>query len=158
MSQCTPTNRVKNQLPQGTGLSGFPTVNEVDSILQHFFNPGRALAEVSKSHNGWSAPASLWETDTNFHIEIEAPGVQSEQVDISVEKEQLTISLERSKEDSERNYLHNERSFGKVTRTVKLPETADFDSIEAKLDSGLLSLSIAKQPEAKPRKIEVKTS
>ncbi len=155
MPQCTPTNRVRNQLSQGTGLAGFPQLAEVDSVLQQFFGPGRP---VTNSKLAWQAPASLWETETDYHVEVEAPGVSSEHVDISVEKDELTISLERKVDETDRAYLHNERSFGTVTRTVKLPETADLETVEAKLNSGILSLTIAKRPEAKPRKIEVKTS
>lgn len=160
MPNCTPTNRVRNQLAQGSGLRGFSQLSDVDSMIQHFFGPGRPVAETSANQAAaaWSAPASLWETETHFHVKVEAPGVSSEQVDISVEKDELTISLERKAKEADLTYLHNERSFGSVTRTVKLPETADLESIEAKLDLGVLSLSVAKQPEAKPRKIEVKTS
>lgn len=124
---------------------------EVDTFFDHIFGqnaPRRAFS-------GWYAPASLWEAEDRLHLELDAPGVSREDVDITFDKGVLSITLER-KGAEDRQYMHNERGHGKVTRSVSLPETVDPESIEAELTDGVLHLSIAKLPTAQPRKIELK--
>jgi HSP20 family protein len=145
MSQCSPANRVNQFLP--TQLS------DVDSLLNHFFTPN-PRAQAARA--GWSTPASLFEDDDRLYIKIDAPGVTAEKVDITVENNQLSVTLERTNGEKPPQYVYNERRFGKVTRTLDLPDTVDPESIEAELTAGVLRVSIAKRPETLPRKVEVR--
>lgn len=122
---------------------------EVDSLFQHFFGPQAASAA------GWRAPASLWEDENRLYVELDAPGVSRESADVTYDKGTLSISLERSVPEG-RAYHHNERGFGRLTRSLALPESVDPESIEAELKDGVLTVSIAKRPEAQPKKIELK--
>lgn len=147
MSKCTPTNRV-NHLLRTPG-----TLTDFDSLLGQFFGPSsRALSTPS----GWQAPASLYEADDRLHVELDAPGVASENVEVTFENGRLAVSLDRPKAEDAPEYVYNERRFGKVVRTLDLPDTVDPDSIEAQLTDGVLRVSIAKRPETQPRKIEIK--
>jgi HSP20 family protein len=135
-------NRLGQLLP-----AGFP---EFDNLFNHFFR----AEEVGM----WRAPASIWEADNSFHIEIDAPGVAKEDVELTFDKGALQITLERNAPSGERTNWHNERGYGKVSRSVSLPDTVDPNSIAAELTNGVLHVTIAKVPEAQPKKIEVKVS
>ncbi|MEM6330215.1 MAG: Hsp20/alpha crystallin family protein [Planctomycetota bacterium] len=122
---------------------------EVDNLVEHFFG------HPSSWSAGWQAGASLWEADDRLHLDIDAPGVAREGVDVTYDKGVLTVKLDRPAPEG-RKFHHNERGFGSVSRSVSLPETVDPDTIEADLTDGVLHISIAKTPEAQPRKIELR--
>ena len=144
MSKCTPTNRVRNFLNPAP-------ISEFDALLKQFLSvPHQAESR------GFTASVSVWESEGHYHLELDAPGVSQENVDIEVDRGELSVTLQRNRGEDEPKFLHNERSFGTVKRSVTLPETADLESIEANLTGGVLSVTIAKRPEAKPRKIDVK--
>lgn len=135
-------NRIGRRNPGG--------LPDVDSFFNHFFRP-----EESPT---WRAPAAIWEADGMFHIEVDAPGVAQEGVELTFDKGTLQIALERKAPEGQRTNWHNERGFGKVARSVALPDTVNPDSISAELNSGVLHVTIAKRPEAQPKKIDVKVS
>ena len=123
---------------------------EFDNLFNHFFRP----EEVSM----WRAPASIWEADSKYHIEVDAPGVAKEDVELTFDKGTLQITLERKAPEGERTNWHNERGYGKVSRSVSLPDTVDPETIAAELVNGVLHVTITKRPEAQPKKIDVKVS
>ncbi len=104
----------------------------------------------------WAAPASIWEADNTFHIEVDAPGVAKDDVELTFDKGTLQVALERKVPEGDRTNWHNERGFGKVTRSVSLPESVDPATITAELNNGVLHVTIGKHPESQPKKIEVK--
>lgn len=142
MTNSTHRNRLRQYAPS--------PLADVDNLFQHFFGPAVASAV------GWQAPASVWEGDDRMHVEVDAPGVARDGVDVTFDKGTLTIELNRPTPEG-RTFAHNERGFGKLTRTLALPDTVDPASIEAELTDGVLSVSVAKRPEAKPRKIDLKS-
>ena len=106
----------------------------------------------------WHAPASIWEAESTFHVEVDAPGVAKEDVDLTFDKGTLQIGSGTQGPEGERTNWYNERGFGKVTRNVSLPDTVDPSTITAELTSGVLHVTINKRPESQPKKIEVKVS
>lgn len=149
MSKCAPTNRLNQVLPG--------PLADVDALLGQFFAaPTRNAVAAMAAKGPWSTPASLWEADERLHVELDVPGVSADAVEVTVENDQLAITVERSRGESEPSYLYNERRFGKVTRSLDLPDTVDPDSVEAELKDGVLRVSVAKRPETQPRKIEVR--
>ena len=135
-------NRVGQLFPGG--------FREFDNLVNHFLHSEGALK--------WHAPASIWDVENTFHFEVDAPGVAKEDVDLTFDKGTLQISLERKLPEGDRRNWHNERGFGKVTRSVSLPDTVDPSTITAELTSGVLHVTITKRPESQPKKIEVKVS
>jgi HSP20 family molecular chaperone IbpA len=143
-------NRLREFLP--TNMSEF------DSLINQVLGPsgiraGRALY----------FPAGLWEDEGSYHIELDVPGVAREDIDITLNKGALQIIAERKHlqagtegEGDERKGWHEERVYGKVSRTFTLPDSVDPNSIQAELNNGVLRVSIAKTPEAQPQRIEVK--
>ena len=142
MSTALQRNRFGGLLPGG--------LPEFDNLLNQFFR----AEEVAM----WRAPASIWEADNMFHIEIDAPGVNKDDVELTFDKGALQITLERKAPEGERTNWHNERGYGKVSRSVSLPDTVDPETISAGLANGVLHVTIQKLPEAQPKKIDVRVS
>ncbi len=112
----------------------------------------------SERASTWHTPATIGEADNTFHIELDAPGVAKESVDLTFDKGTLQIALISTVPEGERTNWHNERGFGKATRSVSLPDTVDPSTITAELANGVLHGMITNGPESQPKKIEVKVS
>jgi HSP20 family protein len=112
---------------------------------------------------GWSplklAPR-LDVTDTDGVIEItaELPGLEEKDVNVSVEDGALTISGEKKAQSEKRetDYVLSERSYGSFVRRIPLPSGVDAKSVNAKMNKGVLTVTVAKPASAKSTKIEVK--
>ena len=98
------------------------------------------------------------ETTDAFVLKADLPGVAEEDLDVSVHNSVLSVSGTRSAEERAEGetYALYERQFGSFTRSFSLPDMADGEKIDAKLSNGVLTLTIAKKAEAKPRKIALK--
>ncbi len=99
------------------------------------------------------------ETDDNYHIEVELPGVKKENVDIKVDGNVLTISGERNvrEEVKDEDYHKVESRYGLFSRSFTLPERVDTSNIEAEFINGILEISIPKlKIDTSSKKIEIK--
>ena len=124
--------------------------NEFESIFDRFF--GQDGASMT---SGWSGlPIAAWEDDDHFFVEAELPGVSEPDVDVTVHNGMLFIRGERRPPEG-RNYLYNNRLYGRFERVITLPATVDPDAVKAELSGGLLRIELAKSPEAKPKKISL---
>jgi len=124
---------------------------EMDQVFEHFFgNGGHA--------SGYYAPATLWEEEGRWCVEIDLPGVKQEDIDMTLEKNALRLTAERKAPQEDVKYWHQERTFGKIERLITLPETVNPDGIEAELKDGVLRLQLTKRPELQPKKIQVKAN
>jgi HSP20 family protein len=104
------------------------------------------------------APAfEVKETADSFVVKADLPGVAESDLDIAVHNNVLTVSGSRQAEERKEgeSYALYERQFGSFTRAFSLPDMADGERISAKLENGVLTLTVAKKAEAKPRKIAV---
>ena len=119
---------------------------------------GNLLDDSRASCAARHAPAAIWEADDGFHIDIDLPGVQKDAIELSYEQGNLQIAAERAAPEGDRAGCHEERIYGKVTRTVMMPETADTDATDARLADGVLHILVPKKAEAKPKQIEVKVA
>jgi HSP20 family protein len=105
------------------------------------------------------APAfEVKETNDSFVLRADLPGVDEKDLDVAVHNGLLTVSGSRQAEERKEgeSYALYERQYGSFSRSFALPDMADGERIEASLKNGVLSLTIAKKAEAKPRKIEIK--
>ncbi len=107
----------------------------------------------------WIPPMDVHETDNAIELAVEVPGVNPDDLDITVENGVLTVSGEKKLERTEGNAdgaaRFVERRYGRFQRSVVLPDYADADNITAHYDHGVLTIEIAKVAQAKPRKIEI---
>ncbi len=106
---------------------------------------------------GLAAPLTLWEDENNVVLEIDAPGISRDELDLTFENGTLTIRGERKTTECAGKCWHDERRYGTFERTVTLGDTLDANSVDASLADGVLRISLAKKPEAKPHKITVKS-
>jgi HSP20 family protein len=108
--------------------------------------------------SAFSPAFEVKETNDAFVLRADLPGVAEADLDIAVHNNVLTVSGSRQAEERKEgeSYALYERQFGSFSRSFSLPDMADGDRIEAKLDHGVLTLTIGKKAEAKPRKIALK--
>jgi HSP20 family protein len=108
----------------------------------------------------WFAPTDVSEDENSLRITMELPGVNPEDVRLSLENNVLTIRGEKKQQSEENNErVHRfERTYGMFERTFVLPNTVDTEKIEARFENGVLSVSILKAERAKPREIRVSSS
>jgi HSP20 family protein len=97
------------------------------------------------------------ETPNSYVINAELPGVKEEDVDVSLNGRQLTITVKREEERREdgEQYHAAERSYGTFARSFSLPDSVDAEGVRADLKSGVLTVQIPKRPEAQPKKIAI---
>jgi len=99
---------------------------------------------------------NLWTGEDRALVTAEVPGVQSDNIDISMKDNSLTISVERKAEEiSNARFLRGERPHGKFARTIRLPFRVDASRTEATFKNGVLTISMHRAEEDKPRKIKV---
>ncbi|MBA3397641.1 MAG: Hsp20/alpha crystallin family protein [Deltaproteobacteria bacterium] len=105
------------------------------------------------------APAfEVKETNEAFVLKADVPGVAESDLDINVHNNVLSVSGSRQAEERKEgeSYALYERQFGSFTRSFSLPDMADGERIDAHLANGVLTLTVGKKAEAKPRKIALK--
>jgi HSP20 family protein len=108
------------------------------------------------THKG-VAPTSAWEDDTHYHFEFDLPGVSIDQIDLRVVENVLHLSANRTVDEG-RSFILQERSFGEIERRFSLPVRIDESGISAEMQSGVLSVSVPKAPEAQVKKIEIRSN
>lgn len=102
-------------------------------------------------------PVDIYEDEQNLVLKLEIPGVNEEDLQVSLENNLLTVKGERKfeKEENEENFHRIERRFGTFTRTFRMPNTVDSDYTSASYDKGILKIALAKRAEAKPKQIKI---
>ena len=138
----------------------FRDLMSIQSELNQLF--GRTFSGEGERVRGadWVPPLDAHETTDRFVITVELPGMGPEDVDISVEDNVLTLTGERRfyADRSEDEFHRIERRYGTFARSLTLPATTDANAIAASFDAGVLTISVPKREEAKPRKILVKAT
>jgi HSP20 family protein len=99
---------------------------------------------------------NVWEESDSLMVEMEIPGVRSEQLDVSVAGNELTVKVDRPDTQPEGTTYHRrERVVSGFTRTVPLPLEVDAEHVEAQLRDGVLTIKLPKAESVKPRKIKI---
>ena len=100
------------------------------------------------------------ETDSEYLMEVELPGLSEKDVEVKLDNTLLTISSskEEKKEEKKDGYVMRERRSARFSRSFVLPEGVDREKIDAEFKNGVLNLTFPKVPAAKPKTIEVKPS
>ena len=122
--------------------------------LHRLFN---TLFEDTVPNQRWTPAMDLVEADDHFVLKADLPGLSEADVSIEVRDNALTISGERKAEHEkrERGFYRVERSFGRFSRSLTLPEGVDADAISANFDRGVLQVTIPKPEQRKPRRIQI---
>ena len=105
----------------------------------------------------WAPAVDIYETEHELVVKADLPEIDPKDLDIRVENNILTIRGERKfeKKVNEDNYLRVERAYGSFSRSFSLANTVNAEAIKADYQNGVLTLSIPKREEAKPKQIKV---
>jgi HSP20 family protein len=130
-----------------------PFSREIDRVFDAFFGQ-------TDQGRRWMPPVDLVEAEDHFVLKADLPGLAEGDVNIEVQDGTLTISGERKAEHEQREkgWYRIERSFGRFSRSLTLPDGVDPDRIEASFSHGVLEVRIPKPEERKPRRIEISGS
>jgi len=125
--------------------------------MNRFFNEAFEHTSEEANLTAWAPAVDIYETEHELVVKADIPEIKPEQLDIRVENNILTICGERKFEEkvSENNYLRVERSYGSFSRSFSLSNTVNPEAIKADYKNGVLTLSIPKREEAKPKQIKV---
>lgn len=103
-------------------------------------------------------PVNLWEDDQSLYLEAEVPGFDVADLEIMVSGRMLTLKGERKASFAPRTYQRQERGVGRFARELELPYAIEDGGVQAQLSHGVLTVTLPKAAEARPRKIAVQST
>lgn len=120
----------------------------------------QAFEEEDGKLGTWSPAVDIFETEQNLVLKAELPGIDPKDVEVRVENNTLFLSGQRKFENEvkEENYHRVERSYGSFSRTFALPGTINAENVSAEYKGGILTLTMPKREEAKPKTIKINVS
>jgi HSP20 family protein len=133
-------------------------VPAVSRLFDEFFNDFPFTSSVVEGKENWIPSVDILEKEGNIVLRAELPGMNEKEIELKVEGDTLILKGERKmeSEDKKSNYHRIERSYGSFTRSFRLPDTVDSEKIDADYKNGVLTITLPKKPEVKPREIPVK--
>ena len=131
--------------------------NEMNRLFNTFFETAPAQGNDSAAGRRWIPAMDLAENEHDFVLRVDLPGLSEDDVNIELEDNVLTISGQRKAEHEERKegYYRVERTFGRFSRSLTLPEGIDPEKVDAHFDRGVLEVTIPKPEQRKPRKVTI---
>jgi HSP20 family protein len=134
-----------------------PFRGSYDSQLNRLFSDFFGRTSQDQNLTPWAPAVDIFEGEHELVVKADLPDIKPEELDIRVENNILTIRGERKfeKKAEEKNYLRVERSYGSFARSFSMANTINTEAIKADYKDGVLTLSIPKREEAKPKQIKV---
>jgi len=135
----------------------FRGVISLQEQVNRLFNDAFERQGEESSLTAWAPAVDIYETEHELVVKADLPDVDPKDLDIRVENNVLTIRGERKfeKKVNEENYLRVERAYGSFARSFTLANSVDSDAIKADYQNGVLTLTIPKKEEAKPKQIKI---
>lgn len=142
-----------------TRYNPFQQVQFLQDEINRLFstNASAAWDDQGLGRGVWNPHVDIYENKDQIALEVELPGMNKEDIQLSFENNVLTLSGERrfEKKAEEQNYHRVERVYGTFTRSFTLPNTVSGEGITAEYRNGVLYLSLPKKEEVKARRIEI---
>lgn len=158
-----PATQQKRMAPARTGgtmapmrFPGWALTTDMDRLFRQLMTDWGTEGEWL--NKAWNAPLSMHEEGDRFLVDVELPGVKLEDVDVTVDRGLLTVTAERRLPEGDPKFQANDRYFGRMERTVTLPDGLDTDNPDAELRDGVLHLAFRRVPTDRPRKVAVRTA
>ena len=144
-----------------TGWTGFGRLTDLRDEIDRLFEA--PLAEFTRTSNllsGWTPAMDIFEDKDSVVVRVELPGMKKEDIEVSLHDGSLSISGERKSEPhaGDAEVYRSERFFGRFQRTVTLPTLVQADKIKAQYTDGILTVTLPKAEEVKPKHIDVQVS
>jgi HSP20 family protein len=146
------------QQPALSTWPGFGRLTNLrDEIDRLFEEPLAELARSSQLLSGWTPRVDVYEQAENFVVKAELPGMKKEEIELSLHDGSLSISGERKADNKyeEAEVYRAERFFGRFQRTIGLPTPVAADKVKASYKDGILTITLPKTEESKPKHIDV---
>ena len=136
---------------------------EMDKLFDSIFGtPARRASQegTELAQFDWTPDVDIYEDKDKIEISVDVPGMDEKDIEVKVEDDTLYIKGERKfeREDKKKDYHRIERCYGSFMRAFSLPSSVDASKSEAKLDKGVLTITLPKREEAKPKAIDIKVS
>jgi HSP20 family protein len=153
---------IRYQSPELSTWSPFNQLSTLRDEMNRLFDislPGFGGRE-DRLLGVWSPALDVFQDKEHVFVKCELPGMKKEDIQISLHETTLTISGERKQEQEvkEGDGYRSERFFGRFHRSVTLPVSVQADNVKAQYKDGILTVTLAKAEEAKPKQIEVQVS
>jgi len=148
----------RKQRHVGTELTPYDEVREMfREMFEDFFRPWALTSRLGRRF-ALSPAVDISETDKEYRVSVELPGIEKDDIQVSIDQGRLTISGEKKEEQKEEkeNFLRVERSYGTFTRTIPLPATVNEEAAEASFKDGVLTIRLPKTAEGRGKRIEIK--
>jgi len=147
--------RMNNDLADWSPLDRFISLRDEFNRLMEL--PFGDMARSSEFFQGWIPRLDVFEDKDNLVVKMEVPGMKKEELEISLHDSVLTIAGERkAKEPTPDTQVHrSERFLGRFHRSISVSKPIAIDKIKATYQDGILTVTLPKTEEAKPRQIEV---
>ncbi|WP_342378915.1 Hsp20/alpha crystallin family protein [Myxococcus stipitatus] len=131
-----------------------PLMRDFDALFRELGQPG-FFRQATRER---TPAADILESETGITLHLDIPGVDAKDIQVTVERDVLTVKAERKAQPLAEgvNVRRQERAQGGFTRSFSLPETVDATKVEARYEQGVLTLTLPRREESKPRVIEVK--
>lgn len=134
--------------------------NEFDRMLERpFQRPMNETRAVWQAPRSWGLAVDVAENNESYVVRASLPGVNPDDLEITLEDNVLTLRGEMKADEtfSDEQYHLRERRFGSFGRRVRFPMAVNADAVEASYENGVLTLTVPKAEEVKPKRIAVKT-
>jgi HSP20 family protein len=143
-----------------TRVSTWPTLGRLTDLREEIDRFFESPVARTSEFLGWTPAFDVYEEKDGYVVKAELPGMKKEDINVSIEDGELVISGERKSETKGEGaeVYRAERYFGKFQRTVSLPATVSTKDVRAEYKDGVLTVTLPKSEEAKPKQIEVKVS
>ena len=131
--------------------------NRLNSIFEGFEDLGWQGEAGAAKQTSFVPAVDVYEDAQKVTVKLEVPGIKQEDLSVRLENQTLTVKGERKFENEEKkeNFHRIERSYGSFVRTFTVPQTVDTESVKANYDAGVLTISLAKKAEAKPKQVAI---
>lgn len=149
---------------QAPALSTWPGLGQLTDLREEidrlFEAPLAEWTRTSQLLSGWTPALDVYEDKNNLYVKAEVAGMKKEDIEVSLHEGCLSISGERKQEGAvqEDEVYRSERFFGRFQRTVALPAPVAADRVKAQYKDGILTVTLPKTEEAKPKQIDVNVS
>lgn len=128
-------------------------------MVKEFDQLFRELGARPEGTATFTPPADIFETAEGITVQVDLPGHDAKGIEVKVENDTLSIKSERKSERSDKDGARRlERGFGVYARSFTLPRTVDASRVEARYEQGVLTLTLPRREENKPRVVEVKVN
>lgn len=135
----------------------FSSLSTLQEQVHRLFEGKLAPSNDSSNWTAWVPAVDVYETENELVIKADLPEVVEKDLDVRVENNLLTIRGERKFEQKvkEENYLRMERSYGSFSRSFTLPSTVDTQAVKAEYTEGVLTVTLLKRSESKPKQVKI---